>query len=372
MTNSRAWSVLVSIIRKGLAFIIVVLFTVSVTITLLLYAITVTISNTENWQAIFTEIRFPERSRVFLANILISYSLQTREGGSILGGFQMQSWESVAEYILPISWLEENLNNITFTYINWLGEKDTPLPDITLDLAPVLNVLSGPEGQLAILPLLQGFPTCSSDVKLIVIMGDNLINCLPENLDLTDIAHTIARLVANALPKKITINSLQEDGLINAEVYNKLNRTRLVFQMFKGTLSLGLRFSFLLLCLYGLLHSTSLKRVLETLSLPLYTSAGLSLVTIGVWYIFVAWGLGLFVTVNFPAINVDAQALLVDMVRAISTRIEKYWLFGTVFLLLVAFVLHMLMFGYSKLQNRRVAKVNMTSQRQSSVRKQFR
>lgn len=360
------------LLRELLVIVVLICFVLVTTITSLLSAIHATVLSHENWHHLIDETQLAERSRGIIADLLVTYALRTVQEDTYLEDYPRQTWQGVAEVILPTHWVYENLTHIVDSSLDWLHNPRATLPQVSLDLSPVIVTLRGPQGALSVLPLMQSIPICGDDVREIEFMTDQLMTCLPEGRDLTRYGAIIAASVVSGLPEQVSIETLQSAGLIKEDVYLLLSKIRAAQQVMNGALSFGFRLALFFLCLFALLQSPAWKRVASTLPRPFYAAAGFSLLLLVAWYIFLQWGLGLAVTVGLSALELETQVLLVDFVRALSRILTTTWLRWILILLGAGLLLQILAFGLKKWEQHRQAMSAPLAPHRQQVRKQFR
>lgn len=358
--------------RKTLSFVLIVLFALVVTTTILGRALTNTLTSPGTYDTLFRQTHMAQRGQAIVADFIVSYALRTGEPGSFVEEFPLRTWETVAQVILPVDWLDANLHATAEAVLDWLDDAQSPAPDLTLDLSPVIETLRGPQGSLAILPLLQSVPPCTADVTEFTVLGGGLVSCLPRNQDLTVIAQRIASAIADYLPKEVSVTSLQEAGIVRPETIQAMGQVRARIRALDAALILGVRLSLLILSLCALLQSSSLRRLLKALAVPLYAAGGLSLLLLGIVHAFLRWGLGIAVTTSLPLLSLEAQALLADSVRTLGRIVEGQWLYWSASLVGAALLAHMLSYGLNKVQRRLTREPVEQPRQRQRIRKQFR
>jgi hypothetical protein len=287
-----------------------------------------------------------------------------------LGKIPPQTWDNIAAVLLPTGWLDENFKNLTQTLLAWLNGDSSSLPDFSLDMTPLKQTLSSSKGALVILPLLQDIPICANGILSQFGKG-GLVTCLPADQDLSLIAGQASALVAAQLPDQV---SLQSDTLFTPDMRQSLEKARTTYKTTGLALTLGLRLALLLLALYALLQSASLRRLLRNLGWPFY-AAGLSLLLLGgLLFITAQWGgglLGAYLQQLFAASDPATSDLLVEVLRTISGMVQAPLLIYGLGFLAAAVVVQLLAFALGKLAPDRPA-VPVETRRPQGIRKQFR
>jgi hypothetical protein len=362
------------LVRGLLSFVVVLFFILSLTLAIIFYSVVQSLEEPANWERIILQTNLAERSQPLLADFLVSYTLTTGEEDSFIGDFSLQSWQGVADVLFPDAWLEQNAIQTMTIFLGWMDGDQPGLPDIHIDLAPVLETLRGPQGSLAVLPLLQGFEECPPGQGDIVLFADQLVTCLPANQDLTQIGSLVARYIAAMLIPEISLNSLESAGMITPMVYQNFDKARLELAAIQAAIVLGWRGALFLLCVYALLQIGNWPGRSSGLALPFYLVAGVNLALLVVWHFFLAWGARLSLTMLMPEIELETQALLIDLVKGFSSLIEQRWLLLGAACLVVAVLAHLAFYLLGRYQHGvQAARSNTTSgyQRQR-IRKQFR
>jgi len=374
MTARRMVHFIAELARRILLVVLLVSFALVVTVTLLVYTSSNTLLDPGQWRQLIDETQLAARSSTLVADFLVTYSLKASQSAAFLQDYPLNTWEGVAEVLLPEEWVQENLYSIVDTAIDWLLGEQSGLPNFTLDLSPVLSALQGDQGALAILPLLQDIPACPADSSGAQILVGDLMNCLPENKDLTGYAAVISSLIAKTLPAEVSLATLEAMQLVSSHTYQSAEKIRSGVRGTESLVQLGFRLALLLLSLYALLNSPSPRRVFRTLAWPLYAAGGLSLVVLIGWQLFADLGLGLAITGLLPGTKLEVQSLLADVLRFISGSIAQEWLVWIAALFGLAILIQALTFVATKViqavKDRRKGEEEV--QGQPRLRKQFR
>ena len=369
----RIIKVIGKLLRGVLLVILVIAFVLVAAVTIIGWAATNVVGEPDTYHKLVQEVNIAERGRGFLANFIVSYAMRSGQSNvDFLGEYPQTTWETVAIAIIPEDWLENNLDNVISSIFVWMGEPGLQVPEYEVDLKPINQILHGPGGAMAILPLLQEFPTCESDSAEIVIFGDSLITCIPQDRDITSIGQKIAQAIAELLPEEISTTSLQQAGLVQIESVQTLLQIRAGISILEGGLEFGLRVSVLLFGLYAVLQSSSPKHLLGSLALPLYIAGGVLLLLYGLLLVFLEAGLDLTIRNIFPYLTFDIQTLSVDVLRVLGKQIGQKWLFPALYLIGFAFLFQIVYFGGTRLGNRGISESQEVPEFQQRIRKRFR
>jgi hypothetical protein len=344
-----------------------------ISITLFAFSVLSTLRNPRPYVELIHKQDAAERSRGLLVSLFVSYALQSGASNtSFLADYPLQTWESVAEVLVPKDWLETNAQMVVNAIFDWLDHPDRQAPQFQFDLSPIIQTLRGPQGALAILPLLDNITTCPHQVQEIIIMGDNLVSCLPNNQDITSIAQKISQQVADRILEEVSLTTLQQAQVIQDNTIQIMIKIRQGVYLSDRILNLGFRLSLLAISLYALLHASSLKCLISSLPLLLYLSAGLSLLLLGVTHLFLNFGLSTTLTTVLPYLEPEVKDFLVDSVHSMSRGVEKEWLLVSIGLLSTAIVIQVSVFAIDRLLTRRTHQRFEASAPRKRIRRQFR
>jgi hypothetical protein len=369
----NAQTVFGKLLRGVLLVTLVVSFAIVTVVLIIGWAATDVLSEPATFYDLIAEVNIAERARGFLANFIISYAIESDQSNvEFLEKYQLTTWETVAAVIIPEEWLESHLNDAIASLFVWLDDPELQVPDYVVDLIPIKEVLHSPVGAMAILPLLQEFPICESDIDEIIIFGDSLITCIPKDRDTTSIAQKIAGTVAESLQDKISTTSLQQAGLVQIESIQTLLQIRAGKSIIHDGLELGLRFSILLFGLYAVFQSSSPKHLLKSLSLPLYITGGILLLLYGVLYFFLETGLELTIRNLFPYLTLEVQNLSVEILYTLGKQIGVKWMIPSLYLIVIAVSFQLLYLGWTRISARGKIETHEIPEVRQRIRKRFR
>jgi len=363
-----------SIARKGAASLVLICFMMLAPVTIVFNAIVTPLTQAESWHMVVQETRLGERSRSLLAHFVVSSALQSGQQADFVGDFSLRSWESVAEILFPVEWVETSYRETIDAFLGWVHSNQSGYPLVELDLIPVKQTLSGPRGALAVLPLMQGFPSCEPGFSQVTLLADQLITCLPPDQDLTFFAGLIARSIVNYLPNQISLQSLAQAGVLPAQIEKNLEQARSGVKTAQAAAILGMRASLLLFCLYAWLRLTDWLAWLRKLALPLYLAGGLTALLIGTWHFSLAWGGRMAGTMLFSQVDVETQAWMLDGLKAFSSMSEKQALGMALLLVSLGAALHLvaIIAGRRSMHHAAITTIESTLPSRGKFRKQFR
>lgn len=269
------------------------------------------------------------RSRGIVADLLVSTAIQTENEHHIYQEISIQTWESVAEVVIPDAWLGATYSAISQTFLTWLAGHQILYPPLNIDLSLVKNILTGPDGVLAVLPLLQDVPDCEMEGQLVEIIyfgPNNLVNCWPKNESLIAPAGFIAQTIGDFIPASLTPETLVSMGVMDQTMLDDLLRFRASLRLLESGLRLLAWLGTLFLTLYGLINSSSLAKLMHRLPLPLYLTVGFSLLLMTGIHFFMEWGSGPLISTGLSGMRLEAQILAVDFMREFLAILEIRWL----------------------------------------------
>lgn len=358
--------------RKIVSVFLAILFAAALSVALIGRIFFMVALDQERHLALIEETRLVSRSRGLLANLLVTYALQSEQSDTLLDGYSMRVWESVADAVIDHEWLRSNVDYVAREFFAWFSESETPMPEITIDLRPVNSVLRSPQGALAILPLLGSAQPCAASVSEVSIMSGSLIDCVPDGLDLAVVGMRISERIADYMPAEIALQDLTASEMIRPSTIEAIERVRVQVRAAERGVSLTFRVAILALCLYALLNSASVMRLLQSLRLPLYMASGLTLILLGTAYGLLEFGFPYFASNAFRAFSSDIQVLIVDLARRLGEEILVEWAkLGSVVLgLAVAFHIAVAIISRSTSKAEEIA--GDLSIRRSRIRKEFR
>lgn len=356
--------------KRFASTLLVILFVISVSLAIISHVSLEIITDSQTYHTILEDAQVARRSKGLLANLIVSFATQSSDAEVILEQHSTEVWDSVADVILDVDWLDLNLRRITDSLVGWLLGDDSSLPDIRLDLtSPKLQLLS-PQGSMAMLPLLQTTPLCPEGITEIIILVGGLVSCLPENADITGYAQNISTTIAGYVPDKFSLAELSSYDSTFASTIEKAETVHLQYRAIQVIASLFLRFSLVFLSLYTLLHSSSLEQVIQSLARPIYWSIGILFFTFGGAYAFLQFGVDLIMTSSFPMLSNQLRNLLLDTIDILGGMIVRDWLLWVVYFIIAAIILQLIKFIYSKSHLLKVSEAQFD--RHKRIRKVFR
>lgn len=363
-------------LRRFAVLLLIIIFALVVNGLLICYSTRSVLSRTQTYEFLAAETHLAERGRDLLVELIVSTALKSHNDkfsfSSFVGEYPPQTWEGVADILLPEKWVESCYLTLVHVWLDWLNSQEVLVPQFSIDLSPVIDELRGPLGALAVLPLIQNAPVCPSDVERITILGDSLVSCLKQDQDITFISQDVARSLADILMEEVSLTSLQEAGLLSPEDIQTMIKVRAGFKVFDAAITLGARGVLVLLSLYSLIYSNSLRRLLTALPLPFYAAGLSSLLLLCIFHVFLVFGLDMSIGNIFPIIRPEMHSLLIDLIQAVGEILKPFWLFASLSLLGIALGIHGLSLVLQKTGLRKAQNLVRPNSKQPRVRRQYR
>ena len=366
-------NIVAEITRILLSILLAILFVIVLSATLVGRASYDFLRQPDSYTTLANQTQLTTRLRGVVVSTLISATFKDNPLFNVIDWqkYPPQTWDNIAAVLLPAGWLDANYNRLVQTLLAWMNGDNSALPSFSLDLTPLKKTLSGSNGALVILPLLQDIPICAQgEVSQFGLGG--VINCLPTDQDLSLIAGQVSALVAMQFPDQV---SLQSDALLSPAMQQSLENVRTAYKTTGLALTLGLRLALLLLAIYALLQSASLPRLLRNLGWPLYAAGLALLLLLGFLYLGTQWGAGLLGASLQPisGLQTGLSDLLPDILRVMSGIVQTRLLAYGLGLLAAAVVVQILAFALVKLgPGGRPAAAPAESGHSQGIRKQFR
>lgn len=359
--------------RKIASFLFAILFSVTMTILIVGNLLVETFHNVSARDQIIQQSHLAERSRGLLANFMVSYIIQSEQSQGIqMPQYPLPVWDNVADAILPVEWVEQHLQTNLILLFDWLYDPDLLFPDFYIDFRPVIQSLQSTRGALAILPLMQHIPSCAPNTTTITIMRESLVSCLPRDQDITSIAQAVARWIASTLPGEVSVTRLQLAGMVSPDSFLFLSRIRAGARALDIGLVFVSRLALLFLGFYMLLNSSSPKKLLHSLPLPLIGAGGLSLLLLASVHLVLKYTLTLVTSSLFSHLGSDLQFLIADIIREILQAIRWPWFTSSFLLIIVAVILLLAWLINDRLAKRKQKLPPGRFTQRQRIRKQFR
>jgi hypothetical protein len=152
-----------------------------------------------------------------------------------------------------------------------------------------------------------------------------------------------------------------------------MEKVRSIYKAAGLALTLGLRLSLLLLGLYVLLQSASLRRLLRSLGWPLYAAGLVMLLLTGILYMGAQWGLNLLAPASLFDQQPGLRALLIDLAQTAGALLQSRLLVAELILLAAGVIAQLFAFGVGRWQVYRQAQaIPVDTSRPQAIKKQFR
>jgi hypothetical protein len=375
--KNSLWTATGKSIMKLLSIVLATAFSISLCGTILIHTFLTTFSDLSNFETIFESTRLVDRSQGLIVRYIISPALR---GGNdqqyayldLLREIPLETWEKIARSILPREWVDENIRVVLQAILGWIKTDETDLPNITLELGQIIQVLDSPKGSLAILPIIQQLPACPPGYRSSTANMPVLAPCLSEEFNIVMMAEITAEVAANSLPERVTTSSLQRMGLIDPGIISSIKNIHTGIGIAESINIFGIRLCLLFLALYALINSGSLRSMVRSLPLPVYLSGICLLLLIGAGYGLQQFG-GPALTLDLSkGLDIQIQALLADIIRDSGYLFLRQLIAWSILLLIIGLFFSIAIFGIDRWKNLRAVRKNSGTKQPLRIRKQFR
>jgi hypothetical protein len=364
--------------HKLVAILLAASFALVLSLSLLLQAFLSTFTSLETYATIMEQARVVDRSQGLITRYLISPAIQKESSQdyaylNLLREIPLETWEKIAHSILASEWVEENLDLIILSVLEWVNMDESPFPDITLDLSPLIQELRSPKGSLAILPIIQQIPACPPSYTESALVRQNEIPpCISENSNIIVMAEYTAEMVAISLPERISTSSLIGMELIDPGILSAARRVHAGVETAQAMFILGLRAALLLLVLYALMHTASPASLLKSMALPLYLAGiMLALVLLG-GYVFLQVGWISKLVTLLVGLDIHFQAVLADILRTSGYLVIQKPIGWSILLIMLGLAISLSLTLAAQWKKWRATRLTQPTKQPVRIRKQFR
>lgn len=326
------------------------------------------------YQRLVQESNIAEAGRGLVVQALVGHSVGSGAGGDVLAQYPPETWVDVAEEIIPVDWTADTLLSVTTTFIDWVQEPDSSLPEITLDIAFIQRTLITERGTRAILPLLQQAPTCPRGTTQVhLLTNEGLISCLPEGSDVTQYSDILAQAMAQSIPQELALVSLLEDQGSNTSSPQQLfRRLPQYVDIMRATKRLTSILGLLTLSLIALIDAGSPRRALRAIRTPLYLAGGISvLLSLTIWAA-VRPVINSAVRYLLPINDLNIRLLLVESTTILGRILAQNWLVISGIVLGVGFLTHLVPISWDFISAKLSNEVEEPELPKRAVRREFR
>lgn len=353
-------------------------------VVIILIAFTLVISRTssqkilalETYERILSETHLVERSHGMVADRIITSGLQISSNSNppYLSAVTARDWESVAEVVLPEAWYSDALRGTFVAVLDWFKGDGQEYPQVKIDLIPIKNILKGPNGALAILPLMKNIPDCPVGETVVITkyVATGLISCWPAQDSLVGPAAEIAKDMARLLADQITFSSMVDQGYLSQTALDRLRQTHTTMKQVQELNIWFLVTGLLLLVLYCGLNASSIEGLLRSLLLPLYGTAGLILLFTAAMYVLSGWVLGPVLAGGMAGTPIETQSLLLDILRSLTKILTAVWGKYGVFALVAGILIHAAFLLFKAHRSRSNRKAALPAQTYLRIKKPIR
>jgi hypothetical protein len=323
--HRRTLEMLTRLLHGGLTLVVGTAFVAAAVVTVIGESLRDVALDRTMYLRLVSQLQSNRSFRGLVARALITNSSPITQAGIVSLDFPADAWETLAESLIPPTWMADNATKVVEALLDWVGQADAVLPDLEIDLTPIIDRLLSREGPLSILPMIANAPACPPGTNEIVLMGEQLLSCLPMGQDLSVLALQLATLAADALPERISLNDLRGLGILGPSTDDALIYARAGIQVLDREVVMSSWLSIALLLLHITLQGSSVAALRQSLRLPLVSAGGITLAIGGIGLVFVHPGLDYLVFRIAPGLEPPVRELLVGSVgeatRALSASI---------------------------------------------------
>jgi hypothetical protein len=314
---------------------------------------------------------FSKNSKVFVADfaLIIASGKDLTEYRDIIYKDQFRDWERLIVDATPEDWFEREVNGLAMNLLTWLVSNSTSSPILQLSLEPVKDFLKSSDAVQVMIPFLQYVPACRDDPPL---FEGELLSCLPPRTDLTALARYQAYTIESFLPEKASLDSLHEAGFLIMEPAQLFTGVHSYLLLFSRLQRLLISWSLFLLCIYGLLNSSSLRKLSESMKTPFFVSGGVLLI-----FFLAAQSTNHFL---FPSVvqqyltglRWEFQNLIIEAVNAAANLLAPSLLIAGFFCIVVGFIAHFTAVKLDRFERKKSEKNSLISEYKLPIRKVYR
>jgi hypothetical protein len=366
----RFFSNLLVIFVRAISLLIGIITGLFISLTIIGYIISLnaTQDNVVHW---LMNSNFPKNSKVLVADIALSLASgkNLTEYRDIIYTDQFRDWERLIVDATPEDWFEQEVNVLVNKLLIWLVSNPTSTPILQLNLVPVKELLKSPEAVQVMIPFLQYLPVCRDDPPL---FGGELLSCLPPRSDWTALARYQAYAIDSFLPEKVTLDSLHEAGFLGMEPAQIFISVHSYVHLFSRLKRLLLSWSLFLLCIYGLLNSSSLKKLSKSMKIPFFISGGVLLI-----FFLAAQSTNHFLFSSviqqyLAGARWEFQNLIIEAVNATANLLASSLLIAGFFCIVVGFIAHFIAIKLDRFEGKKSEKNALATGYRLPTRKVYR
>ena len=331
---------------KFLAICLALLFVVASNLTIISFVMLNTISDRETYSEIIAASDIVEVSRVALLKGLVKSSIGESSSGIELND---ASLEAAADILMPYDWISGTLDIWISELISYMDEPGADVPNLSLDLQPMIVLLKGSQGSMAVIQIFGSLPECTTQQQLQGLMAGQ-ITCMPGAQYLPMASQAISTYFADKLPAQISLFELDAMGIKTTSIEGTLSRIRDIYQNISLIFWAGLIASVALFIVYLLLFISRPARLLPSIPWPLYGSVltGLLLIFLSGFLV----GSSVNLVAHLPGNIPDNLTFIVSTaVQTFYGIIKQQWITIVLILAGLTILLHILALIINKLIN---------------------
>ena len=351
---------------KFLAICLALLFVISSTLTIISFVMLNTITDRETYSEIIAASDIVEVSRVALLKGLVKSGLEDSANNVALND---ASLEAAADILMPYDWINATLDVWVSDLLSYMQDPAASVPDLSLDLQPMIASLKGPQGSMAVIQLFGSLPECTTQQQLQGLMAGR-ITCMPGAQYLPMASQAISTYFADKLPARISLFDLDAMGIKTTNIESTLNEVRSTYHNIRLIFWSGLIASVVLFIVYLLLFLSRPARLLPSIPWPLYASVFTGLLLIFLSGLLVGSSMNL--VANLPGNIPENLTYTVSAVlQTFYGIIKQQWLTIVLIMAGLTILLHILALIINKLINWNKNDKNMSQDQSQRIKKEF-
>ncbi|OGO20740.1 MAG: hypothetical protein A2Z14_16625 [Chloroflexi bacterium RBG_16_48_8] len=336
---------LVFALKALISLLLLILFAFIASVTILGYVIRQELS-VANYESYFLNINLGERLTPQITQVIFTFAMQQAGVKPSYYRLPLDKWEYIGDKVLSDGWANASLKKLFIDIRSNLMNDQLLLNEYTIDLNPFIQSLRSNQGSLSILPLIERTTPCDFDEDPVLFTRGRLINCIPEDDDMSDIAQVIRIGLANALPDDVSIETLLDSGaLYPAVLYSLEPLVPIKMTLDKGII-FGYRLSLALLFFYLFISISSLEKIPRALIMPFMMTGILSLLVYGFVRLYAIKTIGDSINAYYADWDPAFGDLLTVLIEVVSTKVGELWIQRICIIFAVMLCLSLLLFVF--------------------------
>lgn len=152
---------------------------------------------------------------------------------ALFGNLTSSDWEAISGLLIPKGWLRQQIEANINAFFDWL-ESDEALPGIEVDMTPVKQRLTGPEGREAANILMTSWTPCTAEqeaaMQRFLDGAGPFVLCQPPGRMLAEVSAKAAepalRTLSESFPDSFSMRRYVEQSSNTVEMVQELNRLK--------------------------------------------------------------------------------------------------------------------------------------------------